>query len=771
MKYNNLLKQYLIVCGLVGSNFIYSQTVAASNTNSANCYNCIPTSWTIGTGTPDKSTATVASTNVTPNSGGGASWVTLPNGGTVVQSLPLPPNRHTNWVSLRDLGTLTANEESVGVPLQSLTTGRTYEVFFYSLSGTTNQTGFNNYAYAGKYIDTFTATVDGAGNGQQILTTTQNAWQLQKSTFTATGTTNNLTFGARTNAVGVANTAAGFLNAETVQISLTANAINGVPTAVADNTTTFQNSPITINVTTNDTDAGGAIAVSTVDLDTTTAGIQNTITTSQGTWTVNNLGDVTFVPLPTFVGIATLPYMVQDNFTLPETTAASPTVPVNVSRAATSNAATITVTVTDDTDGDGIRDDLDLDDDNDGILDSVEGQCATTSVAATDGFDNPVVTTINGNNIQSSNPYNGWTADGLAANAFNIVRVNGAGYTEGPDNAQSGNQYVDINGNSATIYKQFTFATATVLSASAWFANRATANAGYVAYSTRIEILNTGSNTVVAQGNLLNFTKAQGDEGWFQSSVSNVVLPAGTYRIRMFVSDFGHVDTISYCFSTDTDADGIPNHLDPDSDGDGCADALEGSETVRYNQVYPLNFATTSLRGQIRVLANGVTTGTPSQVISTVAAANGVPLLVNNSVNNTGAVAGLADNTDGTVDVGQSVGTSQNSAARDAECDRCFRTATTTGTTLATNHGITALSRAGVSNGNWPMKITSAYTALDAKTKGLVINRLTTTQVNAITAPVVGMMVYDTTVNCLKIYDSTNAWRCFSTQTCDNFNQ
>ncbi|MCY0968872.1 Ig-like domain-containing protein [Chryseobacterium wangxinyae] len=762
--FQNMKRQFLILLLLISS-FAFSQTIPSSNA-AANCTSCAPTGWNIVTGTPDISSQTIAASTGGVSGGAGALWTNATNGGGTAVTLPAAPNGNIRWISLRDVGPANT-QESISAPIGSLVIGREYEVVVYSLTATTNQAGTNNVAYAGSYIDFFTFQV-GAGPLQTVSmlpsVTPVRTWGTRRLRFVASATSETIVLRPGTNSTGTgANGAADFLLFEAVNLVVTVNAVNAVPIAIADNTSTLQNIPITINVAANDTDPNGAVVVSTVDLDPATAGIQTTLTTAQGIWTVNNLGAVTFTPVSTFIGVATIPYTIQDNYTLDGNSVPATSLPVNISVTVLGN--------TTDTDGDGILDDLDLDDDNDGILDSVEGQCATTSVAATDGFDNPVVTTINGNNIQSSNPYNGWTADGLAANAFNIVRVNGAGYTEGPDNAQSGNQYVDINGNSATIYKQFTFATATVLSASAWFANRATANAGYVAYSTRIEILNTGSNTIVAQGNLLNFTKAQGDEGWFQSSVSNVVLPAGTYRIRMFVSDFGHVDTISYCFSTDTDADGIPNHLDPDSDGDGCADALEGSETVRYNQVYPLNFATTSLRGQIRVLANGVTTGTPSQVISTVAAANGVPLLVNNSVNNTGAVAGLADNTDGTVDVGQSVGTSQNSAARDAECDRCFRTATTTGTTLATNHGITALSRAGVSNGNWPMKITGAYTALDAKTKGLVINRLTTTQVNAITAPVVGMMVYDTTVNCLKIYDSTNAWRCFSTQTCDNFNQ
>jgi hypothetical protein len=74
-----------------------------------------------------------------------------------------------------------------------------------------------------------------------------------------------------------------------------------------------------------------------------------------------------------------------------------------------------------------------------------------------------------------------------------------------------------------------------------------------------------------------------------------------------------------------------------------------------------------------------------------------VPQLVNyanynfNSTTNPSNLAGIVDNTDGTSDIGQGIGTSQNAAATDAECGRCFRPATTSGTTLPTNHGITAL--------------------------------------------------------------------------------
>ncbi|AZA56849.1 hypothetical protein EG350_06540 [Chryseobacterium shandongense] len=103
----------------------------------------------------------------------------------------------------------------------------------------------------------------------------------------------------------------------------------------------------------------------------------------------------------------------------------------------------------------------------------------------------------------------------------------------------------------------------------------------------------------------------------------------------------------------------------------------------------------------------------------------------------------------------------------------CYKPGVTVGTTLDTKHGITALSRAGTSGDNWPMVRKGAWTVLEAKTKGFVINRLTAAQIAAIPPAnlVEGMMVYDTTNNCMKVYTSTDGgatfnWQCITTQTC-----
>jgi len=60
--------------------------------------------------------------------------------------------------------------------------------------------------------------------------------------------------------------------------------------------------------------------ITTVDLDPTTPGIDNTLTTADGVWTVDATGLVAFAPAPGFEGVATVPYVVTDadgNISLP----------------------------------------------------------------------------------------------------------------------------------------------------------------------------------------------------------------------------------------------------------------------------------------------------------------------------------------------------------------------------------------------------------------------------------------------------------------------
>ncbi len=107
----------------------------------------------------------------------------------------------------------------------------------------------------------------------------------------------------------------------------------------------------------------------------------------------------------------------------------------------------------------------------------------------------------------------------------------------------------------------------------------------------------------------------------------------------------------------------------------------------------------------------------------------------------------------------------------------CYKPGILTGTALDSKVGITSLNRAGSDDpDNWPMVRKGGWMVLESKTKGFVVNRVAfDASGNPAGIPaanfVEGMMVYDTTNNCMKIYTSadggtTFSWQCLNTQTC-----
>ncbi len=97
----------------------------------------------------------------------------------------------------------------------------------------------------------------------------------------------------------------------TATITITSNA---PPVANADTALTQLNTPVTVSVTVNDTDADGTIGATTVDLDPATAGQQTTfVVAGEGTFSDDGAGNVTFIPEPTFTGMSSITYTVNDN--------------------------------------------------------------------------------------------------------------------------------------------------------------------------------------------------------------------------------------------------------------------------------------------------------------------------------------------------------------------------------------------------------------------------------------------------------------------------
>lgn len=102
----------------------------------------------------------------------------------------------------------------------------------------------------------------------------------------------------------------------------------------------------------------------------------------------------------------------------------------------------------------------------------------------------------------------------------------------------------------------------------------------------------------------------------------------------------------------------------------------------------------------------------------------------------------------------------------------CYRPATTIGEILDTKQGFTSLKRVAGKDPSkdWPRVRKGAWTVLESKTKGFVPNRLNADEISAIPSGdlVEGMMVYNTTLDCLMVNTTATpaGWACFNTQTC-----
>lgn len=139
-----------------------------------------------------------------------------------------------------------------------------------------------------------------------------------------------------------------------------------------------------------------------------------------------------------------------------------------------------------------------------------------------------------------------------------------------------------------------------------------------------------------------------------------------------------------------------------------------------------------------------------------------VPMSFSGSITNTATATVPPNYTD--------INPTNNSSTDNDTSDVCYKAAALSGVSVDSPYGVTALGRAGATNGNWPMVRKGAWVVLESKTKGFVPNQLTDTDISNIPSAnlVVGMMVYNITQDCLMINTDGTAsgWKCFKTQTC-----
>ena len=224
------------------------------------------------------------------------------------------------------------------------------------------------------------------------------------------------------------------------------------------------------------------------------------------------------------------------------------------------NSTELSVSLCADTDGDWVADDSDLDDDNDGILDSDE-LCAPGNQLVNGGFEDGST----GNNLTS---LLGWTITGN-------VDV-------GPYSPTEGSNAMDLNGVVTGSISQSVATTSSTLYRFSfdYAGNTSTAR------RMRVSIVDVSSSDTLLQKIYSKDGETPASANYLSAEMDFTATGANTQIIfqSLVTGNGGNLlDNIQLSERCDTDGDGIPNHLDLDSDNDGCTDAEEGSGSFTYS--------------------------------------------------------------------------------------------------------------------------------------------------------------------------------------------
>jgi hypothetical protein len=249
-----------------------------------------------------------------------------------------------------------------------------------------------------------------------------------------------------------------------------------------------------------------------------------------------------------------------------------------------------------DTDGDGVIDVTDLDDDNDGILDIVESpSCFYTQAELL------ATMTLSGTDMSWSGTYPFTAAFDASTATFSQT-----------------DPLVQNWANKSII--EFSLGAAVPVTS-------LTLNASYFSANTSSTFRLQGWNGAV----WVNLTNPIADAG---TAVHNIVLtntlqPSGTFsKVRVFgvagtdqygriynsTLQMGTINSAYYpkpnCVGSDADGDNIPNHLDPDSDGDGCTDAYEAGTSTTNVATVGTSYGPNGFADNLETAGNGIYTGT-----------------------------------------------------------------------------------------------------------------------------------------------------------------
>ncbi|WP_405415208.1 beta strand repeat-containing protein [Maribacter sp. Asnod1-A12] len=251
-----------------------------------------------------------------------------------------------------------------------------------------------------------------------------------------------------------------------------------------------------------------------------------------------------------------------------------------------------------DSDGDLVGDFCDEDDDNDGILDTEEDTCTGYTVVR------PSDLGYTGNEVIASAVHDVSNLFGLSTGAVILTLTDAYVNATGSSWNTSGSNPASSIAISGTIPSRL----------------RIDHGSGLTSVGSKEGIRSNGEKFSFTGTLNTGFTSInQGNEYYVERDASSASNDAGTeiwesdgYAsfVEFFTTDNASVVIFRLCPATDTDNDGIANHLDTDSDNDGCPDALEGNGTYTYADI------DSNLRLTAAVDGDGIPSGT-SQGIGT----------------------------------------------------------------------------------------------------------------------------------------------------------
>ncbi|PID31737.1 hypothetical protein CR970_04175 [Candidatus Saccharibacteria bacterium] len=292
-----------------------------------------------------------------------------------------------------------------------------------------------------------------------------------------------------------------------------------------------------------------------------------------------------------------------------------------------------------DADEDGVPDAVDKDDDNDGILDAAECSANWASWSITDptpgsgpgtAGDATVVGSLDGMTVNVTNNSNYRDPVAQTASTAHAGYPGSAGLNNNGANI-IGKPIMSLVDSVAGVTYNFNFTSATTAELHLHF----TGFDKNVAFSPNVTIETLANGTGVGTNSFTIDPPGAPNRGGLSAR-----LPAGTnsfsFTLPTAAGDNYFIGISGPC--ADTDSDGTPDHLDLDSDNDGCFDAVEGAGA----------FTPAGLQN-----AQGVTTGSGSPATGNMNFGNAVDT---DGIPNPASPAG------------QDTGTSKDDSQKDADC-------------------------------------------------------------------------------------------------------